>query len=266
MARQKTPKSPHTRMPLAVWRAPQMRDLHPRHRVLLWTVTSWHDGDNNGCICLGRTRIMRALGSRSHRAADEAYLALIRAGVIVQTKPPTENSERWIALTWLAPGRLVGLQHRIQRTDWGWPGGRPAAKPYLMLPLPAASVRRDWEALPWRARALMLEVIADHDGGNNGQIAMGRSAIRRHLGCGPRDASAAMRALISGGWLIETAPAVGRACARYALPWHPIGRRVDTGDPRLLEDRLDMLPATHDPVRVQHREPAPGGGAPMALR
>lgn len=266
MPKNKTPKAPHTRMPLAVWRSPQVRDLHPRLRVLLWIITSWHDGMNNGCICLGRARIMRALSSRSHRAADAAYRALLNAGLLVETKPPTKHSERWIALTWLVPGRLVPLQHRIQRTTWGFPGGRPAASPYLMLPRPAASVRHDWEALPWRAKALMLEIMAEHTGVNNGQITMGRSAIRRHLGCGPRDASAAMRALVTGGWVIETAPAVGRASARYALAWHPIGRRVDTSDPRLLEDRLAALPATHDPDRLIHRKPAPGGGAPMALR
>lgn len=99
---------------------------------------------------------------------------------------------------------------------------------------------KGFRALSFVARGVLLELMAQHNGKNNGDLSATRT-MAREWGIGsPATLQKALKDLQGAGWIIQTRTSVfsrhGSRCALYALSWLAIdecpGKDLEIGPTR----------------------------------
>lgn len=125
-------------------------------------------------------------------------------------------------------------------------------------------------ALSFVARVVLQELMAQHNGRNNGDLSATRT-MAKEWGIGaPATLQRALEELQQAGWIIQTRTSVfnrhGARCALYALSWLPInecpGKELEVGPtrapirilPSLLRSISSCSESEHGPVQKVNTE------------
>lgn len=108
-------------------------------------------------------------------------------------------------------------------------------------------------ALSFVARVVLQELMAQHNGKNNGDLSATRT-MAKDWGIGsPLTLQKALKELLDAGWIVQTRSSLfskhGSRCALYALSWLPIdecpGKELEVGPTkgpmRILPDLINSI-------------------------
>lgn len=93
---------------------------------------------------------------------------------------------------------------------------------------------------PWPLK-LLIELSANYNGKNNGDLSAAFSILERRGWNSPGTLNAAIKSLLSNGWLIRTRTGGRNRCALYAVSWWP----VDDCEGKWLEVKAETKPSHH---------------------
>ncbi len=126
---------------------------------------------------------------------------------------------------------------------------RVKAPPFAMMPK-AMIQSPGYRALSFVARAVLVELLAQYNGENNGDLAATRT-MAKEWGIGSDNTlRQALKDLESSGWILQSRSSLfskhGARCALYAIAWMPIDECPDKG----LEVRPTRTPPRPLPTLV----------------
>ncbi|EOV2223330.1 TPA: helix-turn-helix domain-containing protein [Pseudomonas aeruginosa] len=138
------------------------------------------------------------------------------------------------------------------------------APPFAMMPK-AMIQSRGYRSLSFVARGVLVELLAQYNGDNNGDLSATRT-MAEEWGIGaPVTLQKALKELERRGWIIQTRTSIfsrhGAKCALYALSWLPIdecpGKDLEVGPtkapptplPRLINSISSCSESEHVPVQ-----------------
>lgn len=109
---------------------------------------------------------------------------------------------------------------------------RVKAPPFAMMPK-AMIQSPGYRALSFVARAVLVELLAQYNGENNGDLAATRT-MAKEWGIGSAHTlQRALEDLVGSGWVIQSRSSLfskhGARCALYAIAWMPIDECPDKG-------------------------------------
>lgn len=101
----------------------------------------------------------------------------------------------------------------------------PKAPPFAMMPK-AMIQSAGYRALSFAARCVLVELLAQYNGNNNGDLSATR-AMAKQWGIGSDNTlRQALRDLEASGWIMQTRSSFfskhGARCALYAISWMPV--------------------------------------------
>ena len=123
---------------------------------------------------------------------------------------------------------MASQSKRLARQKGRQLTGRFAAIPLTVLDSKA------YAALSWQARALLMELAAQFNGQNNGDLAAAH-ALHKARGWHRSTLQAATEELDRAGFIVRTRHGNRKRCNLYAVTWRAIdpcpGKDLDTGHP-----------------------------------
>lgn len=152
------PNSPYTAIPDSVLDSEAYKHLSDGAIRLLLELVRHHDGFNNGMLHAAYTALReRGLGSQSKN--QRAFVELIRAGLMVQTKRGGLNlGPNCYALTWLPPNSHD--RYGQKKSMPTLPSPYPMNK-YLQVQTPQKEVRLKGAARQARSKRMSMEICGD---------------------------------------------------------------------------------------------------------
>lgn len=103
--------------------------------------------------------------------------------------------------------------------------GKGAAPPFVMLDRAMLS-SPGFRALSFAAQAVLLQLMAQYNGRNNGDLSATRTMAKEWGIASDNTLRRALSELEEGGWILQTRSSVfsrdGARCALYAVGWLPI--------------------------------------------
>jgi len=126
------------------------------------------------------------------------------------------------------------------------------APPFAALPKVIVQSAR-YRSLSFVARAVLVEMLAQYNGSNNGDLSATRTMAKEWGVSSPNMLQKALQELDVGQWIIMTRSSVfskrGARCALYAISWRPIdecpGKELEVSatrtPPRIIPDLIKPI-------------------------
>lgn len=140
--------------------------------------------------------------------------------------------------------------------------GKSKAPPFAMLQK-AMIQSPGYRSLSFVARVVLIELLAQYNGKNNGDLSATRS-MAKEWGIGSAHTlQRALEDLVSAGWVMQSRSSLfskhGARCALYAIAWMPVNECPDKGleikptrtPPRPLPTLINSIPSGAENAHVK---------------